>query len=77
MDKISIISTEGASDLSKTVAANVAQGLEMSSDLTGVDIKALLTKLGGAASAGTIAKPTVDQPAAATNGRPTTIDINR
>lgn len=50
VDKISIISTDGASDLTKTVASNVAQGLEISSDLTGVDLKALLTKLGGAAS---------------------------
>jgi len=55
VDKISIISTDGASNLTKTVAANVAQGLELSSDLTGVDLKALLTKLGGAASAGAAA----------------------
>ncbi len=55
VDKISIISTDGAADLTKTVAANVAQGLELSSDLTGVDLKALLTRLGGAAS-GTVGK---------------------
>ncbi len=55
VDKISIISTDGASDLTRTVAANVAQGLELSSDLTGVDIRALLTKLGGSA-AGAFAK---------------------
>ncbi|WP_111765724.1 SPFH domain-containing protein [Nakamurella deserti] len=72
VDKISIISTEGASDLSKTVAANVALGLEMSSDLTGVDIRALLGKLGGQAGTGTVDKPA----AAGTNGRPSTIDIN-
>ncbi len=74
VDKISIISTEGASDLSRTVAANVAQGLEMGSDLTGVDIRALLGKLGGAAGAGTVEKPA---PAAPGNGRPAPIDINR
>ncbi|MEP6981386.1 MAG: flotillin domain-containing protein, partial [Nakamurella sp.] len=72
VDKISIISTEGASDLAKTVAANVAQGLELSSDLTGVDIRALLGKLGGAAAE----KTTLSEPKA--NGRPpASLDINR
>ena len=68
VDKISIISTDGASDLSKTVAANVAQGLELASDLTGVDIRALLGKLGGAAGAGTVDKPAAGR-APATGGR--------
>lgn len=56
VDKISIISSDGTADLTKTVAANVAQGLEISSDLTGVDLKALLQRLGGAAAAETIKK---------------------
>jgi flotillin len=71
VDKISIISTEGASDLSRTVAANVAQGLEISTDLTGVDIRALLGRLGGAAATGTAGKAA----AAPVNGRPTNIDL--
>jgi hypothetical protein len=44
----------------------------MSSDLTGVDIKALLGKLGGHATNGTLDKAA----AAPVNGRPTSIDIN-
>jgi len=33
------------------VAANVAQGLELSKDLTGVDLAALLSRLGGVSAA--------------------------
>jgi flotillin len=46
IDKITVISTDGASALSKSVANNVAQGLQLGSDLTGVDLKALLARLG-------------------------------
>ena len=56
IDKMTVISTDGASSLTKSVAANVAQGLQLGSDLTGIDLTALLTRLGGradiAASAG-------------------------
>lgn len=47
VDKMTVISSDGAGSLSKSVAANVAQGLQMSSDLTGVDIAGLLARLGG------------------------------
>ena len=33
------------------MAANVAQGLELSKDLTGVDLAALLSRLGGVSAA--------------------------
>jgi flotillin len=46
IDKLTVISTDGASSLSKSVASNVAQGLQLGSDLTGVDLAALLSKLG-------------------------------
>lgn len=46
IDKLTVISTDGASSLSKSVAANVAQGLQLGSDLTGVDLAALLSRLG-------------------------------
>ncbi len=47
IDKMTVISTEGASALTKSVAANVAQGLQLGTDLTGIDLGALLARLGG------------------------------
>jgi len=49
VDKMTVISTDGAASLSRSVAANVAQGLQLGTDLTGVDLHALLARLGGAA----------------------------
>jgi flotillin len=49
IDKLTVISTDGAASLGRTVAANVAQGLQLGSDLTGIDLTQLLAKLGGAA----------------------------
>lgn len=46
IDKLTVISTDGASSLSKSVATNVAQGLQLGSDLTGVDLAGLLARLG-------------------------------
>jgi flotillin len=48
VDKMTVISTDGAGSLGRSVAANVAQGLELSGDLTGIDVAALLRRLGGA-----------------------------
>jgi flotillin len=50
IDKMTVISTDGAGSLAKTVASNVAQGLQLGSDLTGIDLSALLARLGGAAA---------------------------
>jgi flotillin len=50
VDKMTVISSDGAASLGKSVAANVAQGLQLGSDLTGVDIPALLARLGGTGS---------------------------
>ncbi|MGH3728904.1 MAG: flotillin family protein [Micromonosporaceae bacterium] len=47
IDKMTVISTDGASSLTKSVASNVAQGLQLGNDLTGVDLATLLGKLGG------------------------------
>jgi flotillin len=58
IDKMTVISTDGASSLTKSVANNVAQGLQLGTDLTGIDLAKLLGKLGGVA---------VDEPV---NGRP-------
>jgi flotillin len=51
IDKLTVISTDGASSLTRSVATNVAQGLQLGADLTGVDVAALLEKLGGGAAA--------------------------
>ncbi|GGX46655.1 flotillin family protein [Streptomyces chryseus] len=50
IDKLTVISTDGASQLSRTVTDNVAQGMEMLSSTTGVDLAELLkgiTQRGG------------------------------
>jgi flotillin len=47
IDKITVISTDGATALTKSVASNVAQGLQLGTDLTGIDLTALLSRLGG------------------------------
>jgi flotillin len=60
IDKLTVISTDGASSLTKTVAANVAQGLQLGTDLTGIDLAQLLSRLSGQAgeAAGNAAKAT-------------------
>ncbi|MFB7274084.1 SPFH domain-containing protein [Streptomyces sp. NPDC056244] len=45
VDKMTVISTDGASQLTRTVADNVAQGVELLSSTTGVDLAALLKGL--------------------------------
>ncbi|MFE2940496.1 flotillin family protein [Streptomyces sp. NPDC059255] len=42
VDKMTVISTDGASQLARTVADNVAQGVELLSSTTGVDLAELL-----------------------------------
>ncbi|BCJ71782.1 flotillin [Catellatospora sp. IY07-71] len=50
IDKMTVISTDGASSLTKSVATNVAQGLQLGNDLTGIDLPALLARVTGAAA---------------------------
>jgi len=50
VDKMTIISSDGASSLGRSVAGGVAQGLELTSDLTGVDVAGLLARLGAPGS---------------------------
>jgi flotillin len=47
VERMTVISTDGASDLTRNVANNVEQGLQIGSDLTGLDLKALLARFGG------------------------------
>lgn len=54
VDKMTVISTDGASQLSRTVADNVAQGMELLSSTTGVDLAEMLkgiTQRGAASKA--------------------------
>ena len=46
IDKMTVISTDGASQLTRNVATNLEQGLQIGSDLTGLDLKALFARLG-------------------------------
>ncbi|MFE6158698.1 flotillin family protein [Streptomyces sp. NPDC056486] len=50
IDKMTVISTDGASQLSRTVADNVAQGVELLSSTTGVDVAELLKGITGGKS---------------------------
>jgi flotillin len=59
IDRMTVISTDGASSLTKSVASNVAQGLQLGTDLTGVDLAGLLGRLGSAAKAPTDVTPAV------------------
>ncbi|MGI5242368.1 flotillin family protein [Dactylosporangium sp. CA-139066] len=45
IDTMTVISTEGATSLTKSVASNVAQGLQLGTDLTGIDLRSLLAGL--------------------------------
>jgi len=50
IDRMTVISTDGASSLTRSVASNVAQGLQLGTELTGIDLPTLLARLGGTAT---------------------------
>ncbi|MGA8114738.1 MAG: SPFH domain-containing protein [Actinocatenispora sp.] len=58
IDKMTVISTDGASAVTKSVASTVAQGLQLGTDLTGIDIAAVLAKLGNRTNGSVPAGPT-------------------
>ena len=45
IDKVTVISTEGASELTKSVASNVTQGMQLASDLLGIDLGAMFQRI--------------------------------
>ncbi len=45
IENMTVISTDGASDLTRTVASNVEQGMAIANSLTGIDFQAILTQL--------------------------------
>ncbi|MEH6374940.1 SPFH domain-containing protein [Streptomyces sp. KLMMK] len=75
IDKLTVISTDGAGKLPRTVADNVAQGMELLGSTTGVDLPRLLRgltadKAGARAGAGAKAADEVETAApASSNGR--------
>ena len=64
IDKMTVISTDGASSLTKSVASNVAQGLQLGTDLTGIDLTQLLSRLSGMANGDGPDVKAVTEPAA-------------
>ncbi|MBC7273530.1 MAG: flotillin family protein [Streptomyces sp.] len=58
VDKMTVISTDGASQLSRTVADNVAQGVELLNATTGVDLAQLLKGITQRAEGTETAPPT-------------------
>ncbi|MEW2487499.1 SPFH domain-containing protein [Streptomyces sp. NPDC048411] len=70
VDKMTVISTDGASQLSRTVADNVAQGMELLTATTGVDLAALLKNLKGGSASDSAAQIPAQAPATASaNGK--------
>jgi flotillin len=73
IDKMTVISTEGASDITKSVSTNVTQALQVASDITGIDLGTLLEGMTGRLGSGT-ESPSSDRaietttPAESTNG---------
>ncbi len=64
IDKLTVISTDGASQLTKTVSSNVTEGLQLASDLTGVDLTALFSQLANRATGANGSRPPVGVAAA-------------
>ncbi|HWB71676.1 MAG TPA: SPFH domain-containing protein [Egibacteraceae bacterium] len=58
VDRMTVISADGASSLARSVAANVEQGLQIGSDLTGLDLRALFSRLGTKSDGGDTPSPT-------------------
>lgn len=72
IDKMTVISTDGASQLSRTVTDNVAQGMELLSSTTGVDLGALLQGLKGKVAQAAVPAPATasSSSSAASDGEP-------
>jgi flotillin len=60
IDKLTVISTEGASDVTKGVATNVTQGVQLASDLLGVDLAAMFQRMANGGRAGDVTRSGAD-----------------
>ncbi|MFH9608393.1 flotillin family protein [Streptomyces sp. NPDC017448] len=65
IDKMTVISTDGASQLARTVTDNVSQGMELLSSTTGVDLASLLNNL--TSRTATVPAPTTGEPGTETS----------
>ncbi|MFK0128940.1 flotillin family protein [Streptomyces rubiginosohelvolus] len=68
IDKMTVISTDGASQLARTVTDNVSQGMELLSSTTGVDLASLLENLKSRTTTVPAPTATPDASASAANG---------
>ncbi|MBK3531085.1 flotillin family protein [Streptomyces sp. MBT67] len=68
IDKMTVISTDGASQLARTVTDNVSQGMELLSSTTGVDLASLLENLKNRTTTVPAPTTTPDASASAANG---------
>lgn len=59
IDRMTVISTDGASEITRQVASNVEQGMAIANSLTGIDLQAMFTALASRAGSAS------DRPAAA------------
>ncbi|MFP4149962.1 MAG: flotillin family protein [Nitriliruptoraceae bacterium] len=72
VERLTVISTDGASSMARAVASNLEQGLQIGSDLTGLDLRELLARLGGGGGAGGEQPPGADAEAPAARWSPGT-----
>ncbi|MFB8143971.1 SPFH domain-containing protein [Streptomyces parvus] len=68
IDKMTVISTDGAGQLARTVTDNVSQGMELLSSTTGVDLASLLENLKNRTTTVPTPTTTPDASASAANG---------
>jgi len=62
IDTLTVVSTDGASALTKTVGQVLGEGTEVVRSLTGLDLSTLLSRATGGADAGTTATPAAPTP---------------
>ncbi len=75
VDRMTVISTDGAGSLAKSVASNIEQGLQISSDLTGMDLRQLFARMGSngrsnAPKTSPDERPHLESPTAPADGQP-------
>ncbi|CAN5810488.1 flotillin family protein [soil metagenome] len=71
IDKVTVISTDGASQLTKNVASNVTQGLQLADDLLGIDLSTLVSRALSKRSGALDPPPAPTTAPAAASGAPT------
>ncbi|AXG79132.1 flotillin family protein [Streptomyces paludis] len=75
IDKLTVISTDGASQLARTVTDNVAQGVELLSSTTGVDLAELLKGITAGKGTAVVPAPAAETTNGTTSG--TTVNNGR